>query len=129
MAEGDSQHYGEKSHDGTIRPIFLQFFHKQGWFMVNLSHVSNLSLREADLCFALADPKRVDIVRALEKRAYTVNELTLELGLPQPMTSHHLKILRERGLVYSTRHGVSVTYALSDLRVLQALELLNEISK
>jgi ArsR family transcriptional regulator len=97
--------------------------------MVNLSHISNLSLREADLCFALADPKRVDIVHALEKRAYTVNELTLELGLPQPMTSRHLKILRERGLVQSTRHGVSVTYALSDPRVLQALELLNKISK
>ena len=96
--------------------------------MVNLSHVSPLSLREADLCFALADPKRIDILHALEKHPYNVNELTLELGLPQPMTSRHLKILRERGLVQSTRHGVSVTYTLSDPRVLQALELLNEIS-
>ena len=97
--------------------------------MVNLSHVSEISLREADLCFALADPKRVDIVHALEKHPYTVNELTLELGIPQPMTSRHLKILRERGLVQSTRHGVSVTYALSDPRVLQALEMLKDISK
>jgi len=96
--------------------------------MIHLSHVSDSSLREADLCFALADPKRVDIVHALEKRPYTVNELTLELGIPQPMTSRHLKILRERGFVQSTRHGVSVTYVLSDPRVLQALELLNDIS-
>jgi ArsR family transcriptional regulator len=97
--------------------------------MVNLSHVNEISQRKADLCFALADPKRVDILHALEKRPYTVNELTLELGLPQPMTSRHLKVLREHGLVQSTRHGVSVTYALSDPRVLQALALLNEISK
>jgi len=96
--------------------------------MVNFSHVSDLSLREADLCFALADPKRVDIVHALKNHPYTVNELTLELGIPQPMTSRHLKILRERGFVQSTRHGVSVTYTLSDPRVLQALELLNDIS-
>lgn len=97
--------------------------------MVNLSHVSPDALREADLCFALADPKRIDILHALEKHPYNVNELTIELGIPQPMTSRHLKILRERGLVQSTRHGVTVTYALSDPRVFQALELLNEISK
>ncbi|MBI5295095.1 MAG: winged helix-turn-helix transcriptional regulator [Chloroflexi bacterium] len=86
------------------------------------------SIHEADVCFALADPKRIDIIRALEKHPYNVNELTLELGIPQPMTSRHLKILRERGLVHSTRHGVSVTYALSDPRLIEALELLNNIS-
>jgi len=95
--------------------------------MVHLSHINETSLREADLCFALADPKRVDIIHALEKHPYNVNELTTELGIPQPMTSRHLKILRERGLVHSTRHGVSVTYALSDRRVLDALELLVNI--
>jgi DNA-binding transcriptional ArsR family regulator len=86
------------------------------------------SQQEADLCFALADPKRIDIIHALEKRPYNVNELTTELGISQPTTSRHLKILRERGLVQSTRHGVSVTYALSDPRLIQALELLNDIS-
>jgi len=86
------------------------------------------SQHEADLCFALADPKRIDIIHALEKHPYNVNELTTELGISQPTTSRHLKILRERGLVQSTRHGVSITYALSDLRLIQALELLNDIS-
>ncbi len=96
--------------------------------MVTLPHASENSLHEADVCFALADPKRVEIIHALEKHPYNVNELTVELGLPQPMTSRHLKILRERGLVQSARHGVSVTYSLSDTRLLQALELLKDIS-
>jgi ArsR family transcriptional regulator len=96
--------------------------------MVHPSHVSISSGHEADLCFALSDPKRIDIIHALEKHPYNVNELTAELKIPQPMTSRHLKILRERGLVQSTRHGVSVTYALSDPRLIQALELLNDIS-
>jgi ArsR family transcriptional regulator len=87
-----------------------------------------ISHREADVCFALADPTRINIVHALEKRPHSVNDLTFELGIPQPMTSRHLKILRERGLVYSTRHGVSVTYALSDPRLLQALALLTDIA-
>jgi ArsR family transcriptional regulator len=86
------------------------------------------SQREADICFALADPTRINIVHALKKHPYNVNELTFELGIPQPMTSRHLKILRERGLVQSTRHGVSVTYALADLRLLDALALLTDIS-
>jgi DNA-binding transcriptional ArsR family regulator len=96
--------------------------------MVHPSHPGISSEHKADLCFALSDPKRIDIVHALAKRPYNVNELTAELGIPQPMTSRHLKILRERGLVQFTRHGVSVTYALSDLRLIQALELLNDIS-
>lgn len=96
--------------------------------MIHMPSRNISSKHEADLCFALADSKRIDIIRALEKHPYNVNELTMELGIPQPMTSRHLKILRERGLVHSTRHGVSITYALSDLRLIQALELLNDIS-
>ena len=100
-------------------------------FKVNMDQVPTVNVcskHEADLCFALADPKRIDIIHALEKHPYNVNELTVELGISQPTTSRHLKILRERGLVQSTRHGVSITYALSDPRLIQALELLNDIS-
>ena len=89
---------------------------------------AQLKSREADVCFALADPTRISIVHALKKHPHNVNELTAELGIPQPMTSRHLRILRERGLVQSTRHGVSVTYALSDPRLIDALALLNDIS-
>lgn len=96
--------------------------------MPESSTMPQISAREADVCFALADPTRINIVHALEKHPYNVNELTCELGIPQPMTSRHLKILRERGLVHSTRHGVSVTYSLSDPRLLQALALLTDIS-
>lgn len=44
------------------------------------------------------------------------------------MTSRHLKVLRTRRLVKSTPHGVSISYALADPRLLQALKLLNDIS-
>ena len=97
--------------------------------MVHISHANDISLRETDLCFALADPQRIDIIHVLEKHPYNVNELTSELGIPQPMTSRHLKILRERGFVHSTRQGVSVIYALSDRRVLEALALLTDIQQ
>ena len=86
-----------------------------------------LCQRQANWFFALADPTRVHILHVLEREPHSVNQLASELGIPQPMTSRHLRILRERGMVCSTRHGVSVTYSLSDPRLAQTMESLSEI--
>lgn len=79
---------------------------------------------EADFCAALSDPTRIFILYALNDRSQNVTELTNELGIPQPTTSRHLKVLRERGLVYTERQGTAITYHLADERVIQALDLL-----
>ena len=79
---------------------------------------------EADFCAALSDPTRIFILYALKERSQNVTELTTELGIPQPTTSRHLKVLRERGLVYTERQGTVITYHLADQRVIQALDLL-----
>ena len=46
------------------------------------------------------------------------------MGLPQPTISRHLKVLRERGLVFTERQGTVITYHLVDKRVIQAMDLL-----
>jgi ArsR family transcriptional regulator len=79
---------------------------------------------EADFCAALSDPTRIFILYALNDRPLNVTELTHELGIPQPSTSRHLKVLRERGLVYTERQGTVITYHLSDQRIIQAMDLL-----
>ena len=79
---------------------------------------------EADFCAALSDPTRIFILYALNERSQNVTELTNELGIPQPTTSRHLKVLRERGLVDSERQGTVITYHLADRRVIHALDLL-----
>ncbi len=79
---------------------------------------------EADFCFALSDPTRIFILYALNDKPLNVTELTDELSIPQPTTSRHLKVLRERGLVYSERQGTMITYHLTDNRVIQAMDLL-----
>ncbi len=60
----------------------------------------------------------------MSEKPLNVTELTNELGIPQPTTSRHLKVLRERGLVYTERQGTVITYHLTDQRVIQALDLL-----
>lgn len=79
---------------------------------------------EADFCAALSDPTRIFILYALNERSQNVTELTNELGLPQPTISRHLKVLRERGLVFTERQGTVITYHLTDRRIIQAMDLL-----
>lgn len=51
---------------------------------------------------ALAETRRADIVRLLEQRARSQRGLSEELGMSQPLVSHHLRVLRDAGLVEST---------------------------
>ena len=55
--------------------------------------------------------------------------LANELGLNQPTTSRHLKVLRERGLVTTVRTGTIITYHLSDSRLIQALDIMRSIMR
>lgn len=81
----------------------------------------------AELCSALADPNRILLLYALQGGPKSVHELTLDLGITQPATSRHLKVLRERGLLKSTRDGQSIQYEICDTRILTALDTLRAV--
>jgi ArsR family transcriptional regulator len=62
---------------------------------------------------ALSDPTRVAIVNSLSAAdEVCVCNLTATFELSQPTISHHLKILREAGLVESSRRGTWAYYRL-----------------
>jgi len=62
---------------------------------------------------ALADPTRVAIVNRLTgAHELCVCDLTAAFDLSQPTVSHHLKVLREAGLVESSRRGTWAYYRL-----------------
>ena len=81
----------------------------------------------AEVCQGLSDPKRILLLYALADGPRRVTDLVESLELPQPTVSHHLKILRERGLVSTERDGTAIYYSLADQRVIQALELLRAV--
>lgn len=95
--------------------------------MINSVLRQEVALLETDLCSAFADPTRILLLYALSETPRNVTELTNELGIPQPTTSRHLKILRDRGLVHTTRQGNSIIYRLSDRRLIEALDLLRSV--
>jgi ArsR family transcriptional regulator len=62
---------------------------------------------------ALADPTRVAIVNRLAgAEEVCVCDLTEAFELSQPTISHHLRILREAGLVEASRRGTWAYYRL-----------------
>ncbi len=81
----------------------------------------------ADICAALADPRRILILYVLTNKNINVSDLANEVGISQPAASRHLKILRERGLVQPLRQGASVEYKLTDHRLIDALDLLRMV--
>ncbi len=97
--------------------------------MVSQALAQEISQLEADFCFALSDPTRLLILYALAEGPRNVTELATDLDVIQPTTSRHLKVRRERGLVYSVRQGTTVTYHLADRRLIQALDLLRTVMR
>lgn len=81
----------------------------------------------ADICSALADPKRILILYALAEKSKNVSDLAEAVEISQPSASRHLKILRERGLVNPVRQGASIEYSLTDDRLIEALDILREV--
>jgi ArsR family transcriptional regulator len=73
---------------------------------------------------ALGDPIRMQLVDVLRKHAgkVCVCELVPLFDLSQPTVSHHLKVLREAGIVGSERRGLWAYYYVNP----DALEELSE---
>jgi ArsR family transcriptional regulator len=84
---------------------------------------------EAGFCAALSDPSRLLILYSLKEGLKNVSELSAELNITQPNISKHLKILKEKGLVISSKNGTQVNYDLADPRLIEAMDLLRTIMR
>jgi DNA-binding transcriptional ArsR family regulator len=75
--------------------------------------------RAANMLKAIAHPVRISIVGYLEDgKKRTVTEIHKKLGIEQATASHHLVILKDRGVLLSKREGKNTWYFLKhpDLR-------------
>jgi ArsR family transcriptional regulator len=69
---------------------------------------------EVRLLAALADPTRLEILRELAGSSEVCAcDLTDCCDVSQPTVSHHLRVLREAGVVLSERRGSNIYYRVS----------------
>lgn len=86
--------------------------------------------RAAGILKAMAHPVRISILGALEGgKSLTVTEIHNILKIEQSTASHHLGIMREKGVLSSRREGKNIYYSLRDEKLSDMLHCLSYCRK
>jgi DNA-binding transcriptional ArsR family regulator len=82
--------------------------------MMNIQEIDSDKLEmAASMLKAIAHPMRIAILKHLEGgKKLTVTEIHELLGIEQSTTSHHLGILKDKGVLCSRREGKNTSYYL-----------------
>ena len=70
---------------------------------------------------AVGHPARLGIVAMLEKKEMCVSDIVDKLGIKQAITSQHLNMMRDKGILYSRRDGANVFYGIENKNVIKLL--------
>lgn len=77
---------------------------------------------------AVAHPVRLSIIDMLDNgRRMTVTEIYTHLNADQSSVSHHLSILRDKGILAADRQGKFIYYYLKNRAYLSLIDCLNDI--
>jgi len=82
----------------------------------------------AFLAKSLSDENRLRILLSVSNGKKSVSSIVEELGLSQPLVSHHLKELKRSLLVKIERNGPFIYYELVDARILDVLRTLSTVA-
>jgi len=77
----------------------------------------HLVINTVDFAKALADETRQKIMALCCCELISVNDIVDKLDVAQPTVSHHLKVLKNAGLVKSERRGKQILYTLNQERL------------
>jgi ArsR family transcriptional regulator len=72
----------------------------------------------AELFRAFSDTSRVRIVSVLVRQKMNVGSLAQSVGISESAVSHHLRSLRQMGLVIARRDGKEVHYSIEDSHII-----------
>ncbi len=87
-------------------------------------------LKKLQLIFqTLSDYNRLGIIRFICEKESSVGEIVKEIKLSQPLVSHHLRVLKENGILETRRKGPFIFYYIRDKKILDAINLFSDIFK
>jgi len=83
--------------------------------------------RATSLLKAIAHPLRLSIIKYIyENEKLTVSELQNILKIQQPVLSHHLNILKDKGILISRRNGKNIFYHVKLENIISILECISK---
>ncbi len=105
--------------------IFALLF--SGFIMIEILELDAARLdTAANMLKAIAHPMRIAILKHLEGgKKLTVTEIHELLGIEQSTTSHHLGILKDKGVLCSRREGKNTYYYLKHDVLSQVIDCLS----
>ena len=87
-------------------------------------------LKKLQLIFqTLSDYNRLGMIKFICEKERSVGEIVKETKLSQPLVSHHLRVLKESGILETKRNGPFIFYFIRDKKILDAINLVLEIFK
>jgi ArsR family transcriptional regulator, virulence genes transcriptional regulator len=79
---------------------------------------------------AISHPMRIAIIAMLEEnQELNVTQIHTRLNLEQAATSHHLSILKRKGILRSKRHGKENLYSLKNEALNRLVECIQSCSE
>lgn len=91
--------------------------------------ISKLELAASKLR-AIAHPMRIAIIDLLhDKNKLSVTEIYSLLDIEQASASHHLNILKNKGILGSKREGKKIFYMLKNVTLTEIIECINRCNE
>jgi DNA-binding transcriptional ArsR family regulator len=92
---------------------------------------TNLDIQKLEMAAsklrAMAHPMRIAIIDLLtENKKLTVTEIYERLNIEQASASHHLNILKNKGLLESKRDGKMILYSLKTTVLANVIDCINQ---
>lgn len=88
-------------------------------------NVSKLELAASKLR-AISHPMRIAIIELLTQDAkLSVTEIYKALDIEQATASHHLNILKNKGVLISSREGKKIFYSIKNMTLTEIIECIN----
>jgi ArsR family transcriptional regulator len=76
--------------------------------------------KHAETCCIFCNERRLMIMWALGSSERSVGEIATELNLSSQAISQHLRLMKDRGVVASTRRGRKIYYRMASPKFLEA---------
>ena len=83
-------------------------------------------LQAVEFLRVISDENRLKILCLLRDKEKCVCDIWQYFELPQNLTSHHLKVLKNFNLVESRKEGLKVFYSINNKAITNYLKLLNK---
>jgi DNA-binding transcriptional ArsR family regulator len=82
---------------------------------------------QADVCMALANPKRLQILHILKRGEMPAGTMARLMGIAKANLSQHLSLLRRHGIVRARREGTRVFYHVAHPKIIEVCSIMRGV--